>query len=128
MSNRLTNDQIKQALTSLRNDLRSGKTTVYLRDPENFPRVVTNYLKPYFNTTAMAIADADVFDKGCMAPQTVRRFKEFFAKAPNGGVSQDDIATAVQNFINRRTDIWALPASEQVSASKTDDSMLAITD
>lgn len=91
---RMKNSDINAALTDLRKDLRDGSVTIYTR-PEN-----TN-----FRTILLQYLGIDDFTPEHMNPQTIRRF-ETLLEVPNTPKSQDNIAWAIQNFINRRGDPW----------------------
>jgi hypothetical protein len=95
----LTNAFINIRLTEMRNDLRSGEQRIGFahRGAEALPGLVAAYLDMGENG----------FDKSKINPQTLSRFNQLFAME---GVtlwpSPDRVATALQNFMNRRKDIW----------------------
>lgn len=109
---RLLNTTINYALGDLRTKIREGKITVYFRDEGvgHLKRLVAGA----FGYNSEVLIDKDVFN-----PQTIRRFEKLF-DVPVGQMgseyinnldarypTQDETATAIQNFINRRSDPWA---------------------
>lgn len=94
---RFTNKTINAALSELRISIREGRTTVYFRD------------KGVIHLKRLVGAALDVpFSKEYFNPQTLRRFDKLFETVPFAPFpTQDDTATALQNFINRRSDPWA---------------------
>lgn len=104
MTNRFTNFDIKNTFTFLRAQFRSGATTVSVRTDKFALR--------------KAVAEAfgiqqDAFNTDNFNPQTFKRLAHLFDVPflDHGDhqhyPSQDDIATALQNFINRRKDVWS---------------------
>lgn len=122
---RYTNNDIKLTLSDLRSKIRNGV-------------VVVGY-----KTTALALrqavalafkTDAVTFNTDAnFNPQTVRRFEKLFdvpvcdnlAEYKAGAASivhyptQDETATALQNFLNRRADPWShvRPSTETLLAA-----------
>lgn len=103
---RFRNTTINKALVELRTSIREGKTTVYFKDqgPSHLKRLVAAALE----TTVEMLDNNEYFN-----PQTVHRLNVLF-NVPFDALNfnkvyptQDDTATALQNFINRRKDPWA---------------------
>jgi hypothetical protein len=106
---RFTNKTINVALGELRTNIREGKTIVYFRNEgvEHLKRLIVAALGGEANSDAW-------FSKEFFNPQTLRRFEKLFdvptyimVSGSNTYPTQDDTATALQNFINRRSDPWA---------------------
>lgn len=100
---RFSNYDIRLLLSDLRSKIRNGAVTV------NYKTIGGSALA---DTVASRFGVLG-FDKANFNPQTVKRFAMLF-EVPHydeGGVrhwpTQDDTATALQNFINRRSDPWA---------------------
>lgn len=123
MTERLNNEDIKVALTSLRDNLRQGKVTVYFRatGPQALRNAVAHFL---------GLQDADSFNTENFNPQTLKRWASLFdvprwpQTAPTAGAawvypSQDDTATALQNFINRRARPWSHVEDITATAAET---------
>lgn len=108
MGHHLTNTQIKLTLSDLRSKIRNGVVTV------SYKTIGSSALKDIV-ASKFGVLD---FNKHDFNPQTLRRFEVLFdvPKPPTlfGTLpdkmlwpTQDDTATALQNFINRRSDPWA---------------------
>jgi hypothetical protein len=113
---RLNNTQIKQALTTIRTDLREGKVRVsHENRAETLKTVIGLELRSRIaDIAAIHVTPQGVFDTQWMNPQTAKRFDAFFAAVPTGGcLAQDDVAWALQNFINRRAEPWAFLARRE---------------
>lgn len=105
--NRFTNTNVKLTLSDLRSKIRNGVVRVNYRE---------NTLR---NNVAIAFGiDADDFNTDNFNPQTYRRFGKLFAVPMRPTLfgtlpdemlwpTQDETATALQNFINRRADPWS---------------------
>jgi hypothetical protein len=102
---RLTNSQIKSALTELRVALREGKQRVGMENSNALKTVVGAALRGLY-PEGTVVLDADLFSRKSMHPTTASRFAAFFGEAPVDRVAPDDIAWALQNFMNRRADPW----------------------
>lgn len=111
-----TNDDIKLTLSDLRSKIRNGKITLYFRDDANALR----------NAIASAFGiDKDAFNSENFNPQTMRRFAKLFAIPTRAESSfqypsQDDVATALQSFINRRANPWSHFLGEQLKEGYKD--------
>lgn len=103
---RLNNEDIKFYLTNLRRELRSNNTWINFRNPTDFRTVVA---------AALGIEDKDSFNTQNFDPQVVRRFANLFDVPVHP--TQNEAATALQNFINRRANPWA---HLSVSATEAD--------
>lgn len=99
---------VKNVLSTMRDDLREGRLNLPLR----------------FNKTALQEEVASRFglkpqDLTCdfaFSPKTLERFVILFQQQPPE-VTQDDVATALQNFINRRKEPWAFVTKRQASVA-----------
>lgn len=120
MSNRLNAHDIFAALTSFRNDLRTGVVTVsYRTDPQALR---------FAAATALSLKDSDEFNTNNFNPQTLKRFANLFdvpfdineEDRTTDWPTQDETATAVQNFLNRRFNPWSHVTGEPVSATEAD--------
>lgn len=104
MTNRFNITDIKLTLSDLRAQVRSNSTVISVRTDKKYLRLAV--------ASAFGI-DPDAFNTENFNPQTLRRFAHLFDVPflDHGDhqhyPSQDDIATALQNFINRRKDVWA---------------------
>jgi hypothetical protein len=111
---RFTNSDIRQLLSDLRSKIRNGQVTVYVRsDPANLRRAVASVFP-----TQESSLDVDPFTTNNFNLRTLDRFERLFA-IPDL-VSQDDIATALQKFINRRAQVWEHVLSRDVPVSATE--------
>lgn len=110
MTDRYTNNDIKLTLGDLRSKIRNGQITVFFRD--NGPTQLRVVVAAAFGI------DKDAFNSENFNPQTMKRFAKLFdvprtpITATTSGAawlypSQDDVATALQNFLNRRADPWS---------------------
>lgn len=104
---RFTNTNVKLTLSDLRSKIRNGVVTVSYRD---------NPKSLWYNVAVAFGIDPDDFNTDNFNPQTYRRFGKLFAIPTFMGSSQlfarqfpsqDETATALQNFINRRSDPWS---------------------
>lgn len=101
-----SNKQINVILTSLRADLREGKVNLPLR----------------FNRSALkqeiarriGVQPDDLACGEAFNPQTRDRFAILFTQQPQE-VTQDDVAKALQNFINRRKEPWLFVTQRQAA-------------
>lgn len=92
----LTGKDINAVLTVLRDQLRNGVVALPLRWNRNALR----------NDIASRLGlEGYAFNTGNFHPKTLQRFATLFDIPV--GISQDDTAWALQNFMNRRKDPWA---------------------
>lgn len=119
---RLNKVEINLALSAFRNDLREGRVTVYYRDSNTALRDAI---------AAVLNVGPEGFNTENFYPQTFKRFATLFdvpfypatpdSPAVNVWPSQDDTATAIQNFINRRAEPWVhVTERNSVSATEAD--------
>lgn len=109
---RFTNTNVKLTLSDLRSKIRNGVVVVGYS---------SGGIDALRSNVAVAFGiDKDDFNTENFNPQTFRRFAKLF-DVPNLGQmgsnymdnlarrwpTQDETATALQNFINRRSDPWA---------------------
>lgn len=113
---RFTNTTINAALGELRTSIREGKTTVYFRD-----QGVSHLKRLVLAALGLYATDEEGFSKENFNPQTVRRFEKLFDVPVYAEIdvyypdkmqgkrfpTQEETATAIQNFMNRRMDPWA---------------------
>jgi hypothetical protein len=115
---RFTNNTINSDLTILRNSLRSGEVRV--ADPEAFKRAVGVVLAGLLTPVK--------FNTETFKPSVLVRFNRLF-EVPNRGdettgdvwPTQNEYATALQHFINRRQDVWVhvkLPPLDNADMSR----------
>lgn len=117
MTDRYTNNDIKLTLSDLRSKIRNGQVTLHFRPIPGKPN--TGGGSQLRNVVANAFGiDADAFNTDNFIPMTLKRFAKLFdvPSYPQTSVdagssfrypSQDDAAWALQNFINRRADVWS---------------------
>lgn len=104
MTNRFTTNDIKLTLSELRSQVRNSNTVISVRVDKKYLRFAV--------ASAFGI-DADAFNVENFNPQTLLRFSHLFdvPSVDHGDhthvPTQDEIATALQNFINRRKNVWA---------------------
>lgn len=101
-----TNKQINEVLTSLRDDLRDGRVNLPIR-------LNRNALKEEISKRLGVEGEALVCGPA-VNPQTRGRFAILFAQMPQE-VTQDDVAKALQNFMNRRKEPWLFVARRQAA-------------
>lgn len=120
---RFTNKSINEALLGLRNDIRNGHITLAFRtDSQALRKAVA---------ATLGIDGPDAFNTENFNKQTLQRFATFFAvpRQPVTSTSQiaawrypstDEVAWAMQNFMNRRANPWSHVANRmEQEASRT---------
>ena len=91
---KLTNKQINFELIFLRDEIRQGNIIVFNGD-----------LRTLVGQVISADETPIEFTTENFNPQTLTRFDTLFAVPETA--TRDQVATAIQNFINRRKDPWA---------------------
>lgn len=105
---RFNSYEVNERMNSLRTALRTGSTRISRLPGQPYPVVLRASVASVFGLRP------DDFNTEFFAPATLRRFAAFFAvpqilDLETGALhspSQDELAWAVQNFINRRKEPW----------------------
>lgn len=116
---RFTNTNVKLTLSDLRSKIRNGVVIVSYS---------SGGIDALRSTVAVAFGiDKDDFNTENFNPQTFRRFAKLFDVPMIKGEldkiyypTQDETATALQNFINRRADPWSHSRPVAIISDETD--------
>jgi len=111
-----TSAQVSDHLYWMRDALRDGHRVV---EKEGLFKSLADLITSDFGFGRAEHKKLLCSSEGIVSPKIAERFGRLFA-VPEGKVSQDDYAWAIQNFINRRKEPWAFWYARQAKSMADD--------